>query len=73
MLSAVLANVVAVPVVLGLVALGAAAIVSRSLMDIAGYRLMRRPGGQPGSRPNKRRKSNESRRRARIESGPEQP
>jgi len=32
----VVANVVAVPAVIGLVAVGAAAIVSRSLMDMAG-------------------------------------
>src|SRR5260370_42278644 len=49
LLSAVVANVVAVPAVIGLVAVGAAAIVSRSLMDMAGYRLRRRPAGKRGS------------------------
>jgi len=66
LLSAVVANVVAVPVVLGLVAVGAAAIVSRSLMDMAGYRLRRRPAEKRASGTNKRRRPNEPGRRARI-------
>jgi hypothetical protein len=64
----VVANVVAVPAVIGLVAVGAAAIVSRSLMDMAGYRLRRRPAEKRASGTSKRHRPNESGRRARIES-----
>jgi len=66
-------NVLAVPAVLGLVALGAAAVVTRSLMDMAGYRLKRRPAGTRASRPNRRRSPNESGHKARIEPGSGQP
>jgi len=64
----VVANVVAVPAVIGLVAVGAAAIVSRSLMDMAGYRLRRRPAVKRAGGTSKRHRPNESGRRARIES-----
>ncbi len=49
-LSAVIGNVVAVPVVLGYVALGGVIIVGRSLVDIVGHRGKRRLRGDRPAR-----------------------
>ena len=55
LLSAVVANAVAVPAVLGFVALGAAAIVGRSLVEMASHQLRRRAPAAGAGRAVKRR------------------
>jgi hypothetical protein len=55
LLSAVVANAVAVPAVLGFVALGAAAIVGRSLVELASHQLSRRAPAPGASKAGKRR------------------
>jgi hypothetical protein len=62
LLSAVLANAVAVPAVLGFVALGAAAIVGRSLVELAGHRLSRRPTATGAGKAGNRRPKGSARR-----------
>jgi hypothetical protein len=62
----VVANAVAVPAVLGLVALGAAAVVSRSLVDMAGHRLGRSSGKRASGTSSRQRRS-ESGHKLRVE------
>ncbi len=68
MFAAVAANILAASVVLGLVALGAATIVGRSVAEAAGHRLTRRGAATGASRTSKRRRPKESGRKARVES-----
>jgi hypothetical protein len=63
LLSAVVANAVAVPAVLGFVVLGAATIVGRSLVELASHQLRRRAPARGASKTGKGRSKASTRRR----------